>query len=88
MKSPSLEVFKISVDVALRDMVTGGLGNAGLAVGLNGLRGLFQMKQFYDSVVRGKELKYKALDVSEVLMQTEYSTVLCTCKLREKPSVV
>lgn len=31
--------------------VSGGLGSAGLAVGLDGLRGLFQPKRFHDSVI-------------------------------------
>jgi len=39
--SPSLEVVKSHVDVALRDMVSG-LGGGGLMVGLGGLRDLFQ----------------------------------------------
>ena len=38
MKSPSLEVFKNCVDVAVRDMVSGH-GGDGLLVGLAGLRG-------------------------------------------------
>ena len=41
VESPSLEVFKSRVDVALRD-VGSGHGGDGLAVGLNDLRGLFQ----------------------------------------------
>ena len=40
MESPSLEVFKIHGDVALRD-VGSGHGGGGLMAGLN-LRGLFQ----------------------------------------------
>ena len=39
--SPSLEVFKSRVDVALRDMGSGH-GGDGLTVGLGDLRGLFQ----------------------------------------------
>ena len=39
--SPSLEVFKNHVDVALRDLVSG-RGGDGLMVGLVGLSGLFQ----------------------------------------------
>lgn len=42
--SPSLEVFKKQVDVAL----SGGLGSAGLTAELDDLRGLFQPEQFYD----------------------------------------
>ena len=41
VESPSLEVFKSSGDVALRDVVSGH-GGAGLAIGLNDLSGLFQ----------------------------------------------
>jgi len=41
VESPSLEVFKSRVDVALRDMGSGHGGDR-LVVGLDGLRGLFQ----------------------------------------------
>ena len=41
IESPSLEVFKNHVDVALRDLDSGHCGG-GLLVGLNDLRGLFQ----------------------------------------------
>ena len=41
VESPSLEVFKSRVDVALRDMVSGHHGD-GLMVGLDVLSGLFQ----------------------------------------------
>ena len=41
VESPSLEVFKSRVDVALRD-VGSGRGGGGLMVGLGDLRGLFQ----------------------------------------------
>ena len=41
MDSPSLEVFRSRVDVALRDVVSGH-GGDGLAVGLDDLSGLFQ----------------------------------------------
>ena len=41
MQSPSLEVFKKCVDVALKDVVSGHSGG-GLVVGLGDLRGLFQ----------------------------------------------
>mgnify|MGYP001856881985 CR=1 FL=1 len=49
MESPSLEVFKKRVDVALRDVVNGH-GEDGLVVGLGDLRGLFQHYRFCDSV--------------------------------------
>ena len=41
VQSPSLEVFKNRVAVALRDVVSG-CGAGGLVVELDGLRGLFQ----------------------------------------------
>jgi len=41
VESPSLEVTKKDVDVALRDTVNGH-GGDGLVVGLDGLSGLFQ----------------------------------------------
>ena len=41
VQSPSLEVLKSRVDVALRDVVSGH-GGGGLTVGLGDLRGLFQ----------------------------------------------
>ena len=41
VQSPSLEVFKNRVDVALRDVVSGH-GGGGLTVGLDDLRGLSQ----------------------------------------------
>ena len=41
VESPSLEVFKKSVDVALRDMASGH-GGDGLMVGLDDLSCLFQ----------------------------------------------
>ena len=41
VQSPSLEVVKNCVDVALRDMVSG-RGGGGLAVGLGDMRGGFQ----------------------------------------------
>jgi len=41
LESPSLEVFKTHVDVALRDVVSGH-GEDGLVVGLGDLRGLVQ----------------------------------------------
>ena len=43
VQSPSLEVFKNHVDMALRDVVSGH-GGGGLVVGLDDLRGLFQYK--------------------------------------------
>ena len=42
VESPSLEVFKNHVDVALRDVVSGH-GGDGLVVGLDDLSGLFQL---------------------------------------------
>jgi len=41
VESPSLEVFRKHVDVALREMVSGH-GGDGLTAGLDDLRGLFQ----------------------------------------------
>ena len=41
VESPSLEVFKSRVDVALRDVVSGH-GGGGLMVGLDDHSGLFQ----------------------------------------------
>ena len=41
VQSPSLEVFRNRVDVALRDVVSGH-GGGGLMIGLDDLRGLFQ----------------------------------------------
>ena len=41
MQSPSLEVFRNRVDVALKDMVSGH-GGGGLAVELSDLRALLQ----------------------------------------------
>jgi len=41
VKSPSLEVFKNGVEVALRDVVSG-YGGDGLTVGLDDLNDLFQ----------------------------------------------
>jgi len=41
VQSPSLEVFKNCVDVALRDVVSE-CGGEGMMVGLDDLRGLFQ----------------------------------------------
>ena len=50
MESPSLEVFKSQVDIALRDLVYLGTVNVGLMVGLDDLQGLFQPRRFCDSV--------------------------------------
>lgn len=44
VESPSLSAFKRHVDKALRAMDWGGHGRAGLMVGLDILRGLFQAK--------------------------------------------
>ncbi|KAK4823560.1 hypothetical protein QYF61_003304 [Mycteria americana] len=44
VESPSLEVCKGRVDVALRDVFSGGLGSVTSMVGLNDLKGLFQPK--------------------------------------------
>ncbi|KAK4827918.1 LOW QUALITY PROTEIN: hypothetical protein QYF61_022366 [Mycteria americana] len=49
VESPSLEVFERHVDVVLR--FSGGLGSARLTVELDVLKGLFQPKQFYDSMI-------------------------------------
>jgi len=43
VESPSLDVFRNHVDVALRDTVSG-YGGGGLMDGLGNLRGLFQPK--------------------------------------------
>ena len=43
--SPSLEVFKRRVDVALKDMLSGGFGSTRFTVGLGDLKGLFQSKR-------------------------------------------
>ena len=48
VESPSLEVFKSRVDVALRD-VGSGHGGGGLMVGLSDLRGLFLPQRFYET---------------------------------------
>lgn len=48
--SPSLEGFKGCLDVDLGIWFSGGLGGAGLMVGLDDLRGIFQHKLFYDSI--------------------------------------
>ena len=42
VESPSLEVFKSCVDVALRDVLSGHVGDE-LTVGLDNLRGLFNL---------------------------------------------
>ena len=42
VESPSLEVFRSCVDVALRDVISGH-GGGGLVVGLGDLRGLFSL---------------------------------------------
>lgn len=49
MESPALQGFKIHVDVAPGDKVSGGLGSAGGTAGLSNHRGLSQSKQFHDS---------------------------------------
>lgn len=49
-ESPFLKGFTSPVDVAFGDTVSGGLGSAGGAVGLDGLRGLFQPEGFHDSI--------------------------------------
>jgi len=48
-ESPSPEVFAGHVDVVLRGR--GGLGRVRFTVGLRDLEGLFQPKEFYDSLV-------------------------------------
>lgn len=53
--SQSLESFIGHVDVVLTDMVSGGrLGCAGLMVGPNDPKGIFQSKQFHD--FKGQDL--------------------------------
>lgn len=49
VESPSLEVLKSHVDVALRDVVSGH-GGGGLMVGLNDLKGLLQPQWFCESI--------------------------------------
>jgi len=49
VESLSLEVFKNCRDVALRDVVRG-QGGDGWGLDLDGLSGLFQPKQCYDSI--------------------------------------
>lgn len=44
---PFLEVFKRCGDVVVRGRFNGGLGIAGLTVGLEDLKTLFQPEQFY-----------------------------------------
>jgi len=52
IESPSLEVFKRCVYVTLRGTwFSVGLGSAGLMVGIDDVKGLFQPKQFYDSMI-------------------------------------
>jgi len=47
----SLEVFKRLVDVVLRVLFSGGLGNVRFTYGLYDLEGLFQPKQFYECIL-------------------------------------
>lgn len=42
------------LDLALGKWFTGGLGSALVMVGLDGLRGLFQPEQIYNSIIRKK----------------------------------
>ncbi|KAK4831021.1 hypothetical protein QYF61_014909 [Mycteria americana] len=49
VESPPLEAFK-RCDVALRTWFSDGLGSVRLTVELDDLKGLFQPKQFYDSI--------------------------------------
>lgn len=51
VESPTLEVFKRCINVALGDMVNKDLVSAMLVVRLNALKGLLQPKEFYDSVI-------------------------------------
>lgn len=44
VNSPSPGIFKRHVNVALRGMVNGGLGRAGLMIELDGFKGLFHTK--------------------------------------------
>jgi len=43
VESPSLDVFKRRVDMAVRDMVSGGLVSVRLTAGFGDLRGLFHL---------------------------------------------
>ena len=71
MESPSLEVLKSCVDVALRD-VGSGHGGGGLTVGLDDLRGLFQPILFNHSVQPG-------LDPPPGMGHHIFSGQLCQC---------
>lgn len=51
-ESPSLEVFKTCVGGHLGTWFNGGLASAGLMLGSDGHKGLFQPKRFYDSLVK------------------------------------
>jgi len=52
VESPSLEVFKRRLDVALSDMVSEGHVSVRSEVGLGDLGGLFQPGRFCDSVLK------------------------------------
>jgi len=51
VESPSLEVFQRQVDVAFSDIGLVGLGSVRFMAGLYDLKGLFQLKSFYDSTI-------------------------------------
>ena len=73
VQSPSLEVLKSRVDVALRDMGSG-RGGGGLMVGLGDLRGLFQPSRFCDSMI----LCMQNVRNVELLSSWEFSVVRST----------
>lgn len=48
---PSLDICKRYVDMALRDRVSSRLGGVMWMVGLNDLKGIFQLKRFYEITI-------------------------------------
>lgn len=76
MESTPLEIFKRCADVMLRDrdMAYDIHGTSGLTIALNDLRGLFQSKQFYDSLIAKEAISgqycHSSLPVLVVLRET------------------